>query len=65
MHFPAKAGGFPATESGLEIKILKKVFTPEEADLFCDLKMTYETAGQMAERTGRPLEGLEEMLTFM
>ena len=28
--------GFPATENGLEIKILKKIFTPEEADLFCD-----------------------------
>jgi len=57
--------GFPATESNVEIKLLKKVFTPEEADLFCDLRLEFETAAQIAERTGRPLEGLEEMLTSM
>jgi len=57
--------GFPATESGLEIKLLKKIFTPEQADLFCDLRLTFETAEQIAERTGRPLEGLEEILTTM
>ena len=57
--------GFPATKNGIEIKILKKIFTPEEADLFCDLRLTSETAEQIAERTGRPLEGLEEMLTSM
>jgi Pyruvate/2-oxoacid:ferredoxin oxidoreductase delta subunit len=57
--------GFPATDDGLEIRLLKKIFTPEEADLFCDLKLSFETAAQVAERTGRPLEGLEEMLTAM
>jgi len=57
--------GFPTTESGVEIKLLKKIFTPEEADLFCDLKLTPETAEQISKRTGRPLEGLEEMLTSM
>jgi hypothetical protein len=54
--------GFPSTESGVEIKLLKKIFTPEEADLFCDLRLTFETAEQIAERTDRPLEGLEEKL---
>lgn len=57
--------GFPSTESGIEIKLLKKIFTPEEADLFCDLRLTLETPEQIADRTGRPLEGLEEMLTAM
>jgi H+/Na+-translocating ferredoxin:NAD+ oxidoreductase subunit B len=57
--------GFPATEPGIEIKILKRIFAPEEADLFCDLRLTAETAEQIAKRTGRPLEGLEEMLTSM
>lgn len=57
--------GFPATESGVEIKMLNKIFRPEEADLFCDLRLTFETVEQIAERTGRPLEGLEEMLTTM
>ena len=57
--------GFPATESGLEIKLLEKIFTPEEADLFCDLRLKFETPIQVAERTGRPLEWLDEMLTRM
>ena len=57
--------GFPATETGLEIKILKKIFTPEEAELFCDLKLQLESAEQISRRTGRPLEYLEEKLTTM
>ncbi|MEJ2655983.1 MAG: 4Fe-4S ferredoxin [Desulfobacterales bacterium] len=61
----ALPNGFPSTKSGIEIKILKKIFTPEEADLFCDLRLTPETPKQIAMRTGRPLEGLDEMLTSM
>jgi Pyruvate/2-oxoacid:ferredoxin oxidoreductase delta subunit len=57
--------GFPATPDGLEIRLLKKVFTPDEADLCCDLKLTPETAEAIAERTGRPLQGLEEKLISM
>ncbi|MFH1113866.1 MAG: 4Fe-4S ferredoxin, partial [Pseudomonadota bacterium] len=57
--------GFPATESGIEIKILKKIFTPEEADLFCDLRLAEETAAEIAGRTGRPVKGLEEKLVEM
>ena len=57
--------GFPATETGVEIKLLKRIFEPDQAELFCDLKLTFETAEQIAERTGRPLKGLEEMLTAM
>jgi electron transport complex protein RnfB len=57
--------GFPPTEGGVEIKLLKKIFQPEQAELFCDLRLTFETADQIAKRTGRPLEGLEEMLTAM
>jgi len=57
--------GFPSTESGIEIKLLKKIFTPEAADLFCDMRLTFETAEQIAERTGRPLEGLDKILSSM
>jgi Na+-translocating ferredoxin:NAD+ oxidoreductase subunit B len=57
--------GFPSTEDGIEIKLLKRIFQPEQAELFCDLKLTFETAEQIAERTGRPLEILEEMLSGM
>ena len=30
--------GFPPTESGVEIKLLKKIFRPQDAELFCDLR---------------------------
>jgi Pyruvate/2-oxoacid:ferredoxin oxidoreductase delta subunit len=54
--------GFPTTESGIEIKLLKKIFRPEDAELFCDLRLNWETAQQIAERTNRPLPGLEDHL---
>jgi NAD-dependent dihydropyrimidine dehydrogenase PreA subunit len=57
--------GFPTTEDGLEIRLLRRIFDPDEAELFCDLKLSFETAEQIAERTGRPLEGLEAKLTSM
>jgi len=57
--------GFPSTESGIEIKLLKRIFNPDEAELFCDLKLKFETAEQVSERTGRPLEELKTMLTTM
>jgi NAD-dependent dihydropyrimidine dehydrogenase PreA subunit len=57
--------GFPATESGVEIKLLKGIFRQKDAELFCDLRLDFETAQQISERTGRPLEGLEEHLTEM
>ena len=57
--------GYPATESGVEIRILKKIFTPEEAELFGDMRLKYETAQAISERTGRPLDGLDERLREM
>lgn len=57
--------GFPAAESGVEIRILKKIFREEDIDLFCDLKLNFETAEQISERTGRPSEGLEAHLIQM
>lgn len=57
--------GFPATKDGLEIKILKAIFESDEAELFCDLKLKFETPPQIAKRTGRPLDGLSDKLTTM
>jgi Na+-translocating ferredoxin:NAD+ oxidoreductase subunit B len=44
--------GFPKTPTGVEIKILKKMFTPEQAALALKLSSRPETAGEIAERTG-------------
>ena len=57
--------GFPATDDQLEIRILQKIFEPDQAELLCDLRLAFESAEQIAERTGRPLEGLEEKLIEM
>ncbi|WP_300667853.1 4Fe-4S dicluster-binding protein [Desulfoluna sp.] len=57
--------GFPESDEGLDIKILKRIFTEEEAQIFCILRLTYETAEQITERTGWPLEGLNDNLIRM
>ncbi|MCU0843718.1 MAG: hypothetical protein MUC76_02195 [Spirochaetes bacterium] len=57
--------GFPATGNGMEIRRLEKIFTPGEAELFCDLRMSFETAEEISRRTGRPLEGLKGLLVGM
>ena len=45
-------GGYPPTRSGVEIRILKKLYTPEEAALFCELKTVPEPVEAIAARTG-------------
>lgn len=44
--------GFPATDSGVEIKLLKKIFTEEEAGLAVQLKLHFESVDDIAKRTG-------------
>jgi NAD-dependent dihydropyrimidine dehydrogenase PreA subunit len=57
--------GFPPTEDGIEIRILKRIFDPDEAELFCSLKLTFETPEQIAQRTGRPLDEIAAKLETM
>jgi ferredoxin len=58
-------GGYPATESGVEIEILKKIFTPEQARLTVQLTPAPESAQEFASRTGMSEEearqGLEDL----
>ncbi len=44
--------GFPATESGVELRLLAKIFTPEEAALAAVMRLTYEPATDIAARAG-------------
>lgn len=44
--------GFPSTPDGAEIRLLAKLFTPEEAWLACLLRSTPETPAQIASRVG-------------
>ncbi len=57
--------GYPPTDDGLEIRILKKIFTPEEAEVATKLKMKYETPEAIALRTGMDAAYLKEMLHKM
>ena len=45
--------GFPATPTGVELRILKKLFTPEEAELTMNLHSEPEELSQIAVRLGR------------
>jgi len=57
--------GFPATESGVEIEILKELFSEKEAGLFTILTGEPETPQSISQRSGLPVEevanDLEEM----
>ena len=58
-------GGFPETESGIEIRILEKLFTPEEAGMALRLNGYPETVPAIAERAGIDETGTAEMLESM
>ena len=57
--------GYPATESGVEIEILKWLFTPEEAGVAILLSPLPEEAAHIAARAGRDPGELEELLESM
>ena len=56
------AMGYPKTESGVEIRILEKIYTEEEAALTLKLKLIPETPESIAERTGTDEKELTEKL---
>lgn len=58
-------GGFPATESGVEIRILKQLFSQKEAELTVCLNMIPEVPEAIAARTGMDAETTAAMLEEM
>jgi ferredoxin len=60
--FPA---GYPRTESGVELRILRKLFTPQEAELFLHLNSIAETAEVIAFRADLPVEQAAQRLEEM
>jgi len=57
--------GYPSTESGVEIKILKKIFSPEEAEMALKIRPVPEPAEAIAQRLGKPLPEMQEILDTM
>ena len=64
-HLDHLPGGFPATQSGVELRILQRLFTEEEAELALTLTPFPEPVSQIAQRTGLPESGLAPMLADM
>jgi len=54
--------GFPRVPSGVEIRLLKKAFTPEEAALAGQMTRIYEPVGSISERAGLPEDRAKELL---
>src|SRR5512139_655590 len=61
----ALPAGFTRTPSKLEIKLIKLVFTPEEALVASTLSRKLETAAEIAERVGLPEDKVTVLLESM
>jgi Pyruvate/2-oxoacid:ferredoxin oxidoreductase delta subunit len=54
--------GYPPSPDGLELKLLAKLFTPQEAELASQLRLTKENFRQIADRTGGDPKEVRAML---
>ncbi len=57
--------GFPSTESGVEMRILEKLFSEEEAELYLNLSMMLESPEAIAQRIGRDSGAVAGLLERM
>jgi len=64
-HLNDQTVGFPATRSGVEIKILKHIFTPEEAAIACCLSYKYETLKTIFSRAGGLVDSPEDLAKIL
>jgi len=61
----ALAGGYPKTASGLEIPLLKKVFTPEQVQVGSVMSRKHETPAEIAEKSGLHEDKVQQVLGEM
>ena len=64
-HLDSLPGGFPATETGVELRILKRLFTPEEAEIAPFLGMRLEPAEVIAQKAGMGKDKVDPLLHRM
>ena len=57
--------GFPPTENGIELKLLQKIFSPEDAAFALELNHIPETAEVIAKRIGTSVKETEDTLDLM
>jgi len=60
-HLDSQAVGFPATKTGVEIRILKHIFTPEEAEIASFLSYKFEPLKIIFSRVEHLVESPEEL----
>jgi hypothetical protein len=64
-HLARHPAGFPSTPGGLEVEILKKLFTKEEAEIALHLTPRPQTIAQLSEKTGIASDELAKILARM
>jgi electron transport complex protein RnfB len=64
-HLDDLPGGFPSTETGVEQRILRRLFTPDEAEMALHLALIPEEARVIAHRSKRSLKETQSLLDKM
>jgi len=64
-HLDKQAIGFPATRSGVELKILKHIFSPKEAEIAACLSYKFEPLETIYNKAGHLAESPEELMEIL
>ena len=64
-HLDRLPGGFAPSETGAELRLLRRLFTEQEAELATHLTLNREEARAIASRAGLPLAETEQRLAEM
>ncbi|MBI5581816.1 MAG: 4Fe-4S binding protein [Deltaproteobacteria bacterium] len=64
-HLDRQAIGFPATKSGAELRILKHIFSPNEAEIATCLTYKFEPIEMVFERAGHLVESPERLAEIL
>ena len=60
-HLDNQPLGFPATRSGVELKILQHIFTPREAEIACCLNYKFEPIETIFSRSGHLVDSAGDL----
>jgi electron transport complex protein RnfB len=60
-HLDNQTIGFPSTKTGVEIRLLKHIFTPEEAEIATFLSYKFEPLERIYSRVGTIVDSLEQL----
>lgn len=64
-HLDSLPVGYPETKSGVELRILQRLFAEEEAELACFLSIIPENSEKIAERAGKSHKQTSKLLDKM